>query len=102
MARASALLQITWNGKILRSADVLVDMKFDPVITQAAIAVGVGGAFQTIDGVNWTRLLHTAALAGRPSSCYLDSISQATATFYVAFGGRSLVKIPGLVLTVIQ
>jgi hypothetical protein len=28
------------------------------------IAIGVGGAFMTINGMNWTRLLHTGALPG--------------------------------------
>ena len=56
----------------------------------------------TIDGVNWTRLLHTATLPGRPSNCYLDSFCEATATLYVAFAGRSLAKIPDLLLTIIE
>jgi FG-GAP-like repeat len=81
---------------------ILTDMKFDPNFFGARVAVGTGGAFMTIDGVNWTRLLHTAAVSGRPSSCYLDSMSQATATLYVAFAGRSLVKIPDLLLSIIQ
>ncbi|THD47661.1 MAG: VCBS repeat-containing protein [Bradyrhizobium sp.] len=81
---------------------ILNDMKFDPNFFAARFAVGRGGAFMTIDGVNWTRLLHTAALPGRPSSCYLDSFSEATATLYVAFAGRSLVKIPDLLLTIIE
>ena len=106
--------QLTWNHQIPVSGLedpaglndhydlILTDMAFAPNFFAARFAIGSGGAFMTVDGVNWTRLIHTAALSGRPSSCYLDSISQATATFYVAFGGRSLVKIPGLVLTVIQ
>jgi hypothetical protein len=77
-------------------------MKFDPNFFAARFAIGAGGAFMTIDGVNWTRLLHTAALPGRPSSCYLDSFSQASATLYVAFAGRSIVKIPDLLLAIIQ
>lgn len=105
--------QVTWNNQILISNTddsagigehfdpVLNDMKFDPN-TNARFAVGAGGAFMSIDGVNWTRLLHTSALSGRPSNCYLDSISSDTATLYVAFAGRSLVKITGLVLTTIQ
>jgi hypothetical protein len=92
--------QLTWNYQIpLSSTDTLTDMKFDPNFPQARVAVGAGGAFMTIDGINWTRLLHTAALPGRPSACYLDSFSESTASLYVAFGGRSLVKIPGLLLT---
>jgi hypothetical protein len=106
--------QLTWNHQIPISTNddpagigeffdmVLTDMKFDPNFFAARFAVGMGGAFMTIDGVNWTRLLHTDALPGRPSSCYLDSLSEATATLYVAFAGRSLVKIPDLLLTIIQ
>ena len=93
-------VQLTWNHKIpLSLADVLTDMKFDPSFPRARFAVGAGGAFMTVDGVTWTRLLHTAALPGRPSTCYLDSFSEKAAALYVAFGGRSLVKIPGLSLT---
>jgi hypothetical protein len=107
-------VQLTWNNAIPISSNddeagladhfdvILTDMKFDPLYTQAVFAIGLGGAFLTIDGVNWTRLLHTAALQGRPSSCYCDSISESGAALYVAFAGRSLVKIPGLQLTVIQ
>ncbi len=106
--------QLTWNKQIPISTNddpagigeqfdlVLTDMKFDPNFFAARFAIGAGGAFMTIDGVNWTRLLHTAALPGRPSSCYLDSLSQATATLYIAFAGRSVVKIPDLLLTIIQ
>jgi hypothetical protein len=104
--------QLTWNHQIPISSDdnpagigehfdlILTDMQFDPNFFGARFAIGSGGAFMTIDGVNWTRLLHTAALSGRPSSCYNDSLSEATATLYVAFAGRSLVKIPGLLLTI--
>jgi hypothetical protein len=105
--------QLTWNGRIptsagiltgntFTSAGVLFDMKFDPVLTQAGIALGAGGAFLTIDGVNWTRLLHTAALGSQPANCYLDTFSgssPAGADLYVAFSGRSLVKITNLLLT---
>ena len=104
--------ELTWNGQITitNNADpagigeffdlVLTDMKFDPNFFGARFAVGAGGAFMTVDGVAWTRLLHTAALAGRPSSSYLDSMSEATATLYVAFAGRSIVKITNLLLSI--
>lgn len=106
--------ELTWNGQITISADddpagigeffdlVLTDMKFDPNFLGARFAVGAGGAFMTVDGIAWTRLLHTAALTGRPSSCYVDSMSEATATLYVAFAGRSIVKIPNLLLSIIS
>jgi hypothetical protein len=86
--------QLTWNKQIpISTNDDLTDMQFDPNLFAARFAIGAGGAFMTIDRINWTRLLHTA----RPSS-----LSEATATFYVAFAGRSLVKIPNLLLYVIQ
>lgn len=103
--------QLTWNNQIPISANddpggigehfdlILTDMKFDPNFTSARFAIGAGGAFMTIDDVNWTRLLHPAALPGRPSTCYLNSLSEATASLYIAFAGRSLVKITGLLLT---
>lgn len=56
----------------------------------------------TIDGVNWTRLLHTAALSGRPSNCYLDTFYEAAAVLYVAFAGLSIVKISDLPLAIIE
>ena len=106
--------QLSWGQRIPPTTDedpagigerfdlILTDMKSDPNFTQARFAIGTGGAFMTIDGANWTRLLHTSALPGRPSSCYLDSFSEATATLYVAFAGRSLVKIPNLLLEIIE
>ena len=105
--------QLTWNGLIQISGNdapfaplglnehfdlVLTDMQFDPNFPQVRFAIGVGGAFMTTDGESWTRLLHTGALPGRPSSCYYDNFSGGTATLYVAFAGRSLVKITGLVV----
>ena len=104
--------QLTWNNGIAISGVdnplgvdpfdlVLTDMQFDPNNSLVRFAIGAGGAFMTIDGVNWTRLLHTGALQGRPSSCYYDWISDATPALYVAFAGRSLVKITGLVVNTI-
>jgi hypothetical protein len=78
---------------------VLTDMQFDPSNPLIRFAVGTGGVFLTIDGVNWTRLLHAGALAGRPTNCYYDWISDPYApALYVAFAGRSLVKITDLLL----
>jgi hypothetical protein len=105
--------QLTWNNgnngiAISGAADplglgesfdlILTDMQFDPNNPLVRFAIGAGGAFVTIDGLSWTRLLHTGALQGRPSSCYYNWISDPTATLYVAFAGRSLVKITGVVV----
>ena len=101
--------QLTWNGQIRLSSfgdnftlgdlfdSILTDMKFDPSNPFVRFAVGEGGAFYTNDGVNWIRLLHTGALAGRPANCYYDWITNPEdSALYVAFAGRSLVKISEL------
>jgi hypothetical protein len=109
--------QLTWNGQIPISItdsssglqtdngggvgdyyDVLIsDMKFDPNNPLIRFAVGRGGAFYTNDGVNWIQVLHTGALSGRPTSCYYDFITNPDdPALYVAFAGRSVVKISQL------
>ena len=76
---------------------VLTDMQFDPYHSRVRFAVGEGGAFFTNDGVNWNRLLDTGALPGRPTNCYYDWVSNpCERALYVAFAGRSLVKISPL------
>jgi hypothetical protein len=53
----------------------------------------------TTDGVSWTRLLHTGAFPGRPTNCLYDPVSNsADPALYVAFAGRSIVKITELPL----
>ena len=76
---------------------ILTDMQFDPNNPQLRFAVGVGGASMTSGDVNWTRVLHSGALPGRPSSCYYDSISNPKdPALYVSFAERSLAKISAL------
>jgi hypothetical protein len=76
---------------------VLSDMQFDPQLSLTRFAVGEGGAFFTNDGVNWNRLLDTGAMPGRPTNCYYDCVSNpCERALYVAFAGRSLVKISPL------
>lgn len=98
--------QLTWNNQIAISPNdnsggigdyfdlVLTDMQFYADSPLVRFAVGQGGAFYTFDGVNWMCLLHAGALTGRPANCYFDWISDPfSPTLYVAFAGRSLVKI---------
>jgi hypothetical protein len=85
------------SGQGDRLDAVLTDMKFDPFNPERRFAVGLAGAFMTNDGVNWVRLLDTTALRGRPASCYFDWISNPSIpALYVAFAGRSLVRISPL------
>jgi hypothetical protein len=73
---------------------VLQDMQFDPYRSLTRIAVGIGGVFFTNDGVNWNRVMDTAALAGRPSNCYYDFVSNpCERSVYVGLSGRSVVRI---------
>jgi hypothetical protein len=101
--------QLTWNHAITLSTSddpsgigehfdlILTDMRFDPNNPLLRFAVGIGGAFMTRDGANWTRILHSGGLPGRPSSCYYDSISNPKdPALYVSFAGRSLLKISSL------
>ena len=100
-------VQLTWNHQIAADSNengsgvgdyfdlVLTDMKFDPVNPGIRFAVGEGGVFLVIDGVNWTRLMHSAALTGRPGSCYYDWITDPyDPALYVSLAGRGLSKLP--------
>ncbi|HZP87276.1 MAG TPA: hypothetical protein VFB54_10685 [Burkholderiales bacterium] len=102
-------LQLTAGGKIPIARDtssgegddfveeVLTDMQFDPYRPLTRFAVGEGGAFFTNDGIIWNRLLDTRALAGRPTNCYYDWVSNpCERALYVALSGRSLLKISPL------
>jgi hypothetical protein len=112
---ANLEVQLTWDGQIALSSDdgtsglgdhfdlILTDMQFDPNNPMTRFAVGEGGVFLTIDGVNWTRLLHTSAMAGRPTNCCFDWVSDPfDPALYVGFAGRSIVKITDMLLTIIQ
>lgn len=103
--------QLTWNYQIPITSDddsiglgdhfdlVLTDMQFDPTNPGIRFAVGNGGVFLTIDAVNWTCLLNTGAMAGRPTNCFYDWISDPySPSIYVGFAGRSVVKITDLLL----
>ncbi len=106
--------QLTWGNQIqLSSYDtssgigdyfdmILTDMQFDPHNPLVRFAVGEGGVFYTNDGVNWIRLLHAGAIAGRSANCYYDWITNPDdPALYVAFAGRSLVRINQLPLSTI-
>jgi len=101
--------QLTWNHEIAISWQesasglgdcldlILTDMQFDPTNPSTRFAVGQGGAFGTNDGSNWNQLLHAGAFPGRPSNCYYDWITdEFDAALYVAFAGRSVVKLTQL------
>ncbi len=78
---------------------ILTDMKFDPNNPLVRFAIGQGGVFYTSDGAAWSRLLHTGAFPGRPSSCYYDWITNPSdPALYVSLAGRGIVKIDGFMV----
>jgi hypothetical protein len=96
---------VTCDGRIPAGRDefgdttqvVLSDMQFDPFDGARRFAVGVAGAFMTVDGVNWQRLLDTGAMRGLPTNCFFDQWSAPSdPSLYVGFAGRSIVKISDL------
>ena len=101
--------QLTWGGEIPISWQesssglgdcvdlILTDMQFDPTNPSVRFAVGQGGACGTNDGATWSQLLHAGALPGRPTNCYYDWITdEFEPALYVAFAGRSIVKLTQL------
>jgi len=107
--------QLTWNRALaFQSSDgsgyvgenfeiVLTDMKFDPNNPLVRFAVGTGGAFYTIDGTNWSRLLHSGAFPCSPINCFYDSItSPSDPALYVGTAGRGVVKIDGFAIPATQ
>lgn len=104
--------QLTWNGQLAFSLNdnsssigdyfdlLLTDMKFDPNNPLVRFATGEGGVFYTVDGTNWTRLLHTGAFPGRPTNCFYDPLTDpANPALYVGFAGRGIAKIEGFAVS---
>ena len=96
---------VTCNGRIPADRDevgdttqvVLSDMQFDPFDGGRRFAVGVAGAFMTIDGVTWQRVLDTGAMRGLPTNCFFDQWSAPSdPALYVGFAGRGIVKVSEL------
>jgi hypothetical protein len=71
------------------------DMLFDPARPTARFAIGPAGVFQTLDGVNWTALLRSAAHACRPNNAAYDFVSCPRA-LYVATSNRGLLRLSPL------
>ena len=57
-------------------------------------AVGNAGAFVSLDGVHWRRLLSTRALPGRLAAAYFDPVSDPSdRALYVGLNGRGILRI---------
>jgi hypothetical protein len=96
---------VTCNGLIPADRDeagdttqvVLSDMQFDPFDGGRRFAVGVAGAFMTIDGATWQRVLDTGAIRGLPTNCFFDQFSTPSdPSLYVGMAGRGILKISEL------
>jgi photosystem II stability/assembly factor-like uncharacterized protein len=79
-----------WVGLV----SVLSDMVFDRDERGTRFAVGLAGAFFTVDGRHWQRLMSSQALPGYPVSAYFDRVSDPSRrALYVAMNGRGIVKV---------
>jgi hypothetical protein len=96
---------VTCDGRIPAERDevgdttqvVLSDMQFDAFDPNRRFAVGAAGAFMTLDGVTWQRLLDTGAMRGLPTNCFFDQTSAPSdPSLYVGFAGRGIVRITDL------
>jgi hypothetical protein len=71
---------------------LLRDMHFDPALPGLRFAIGPAGVFQTTDGVRWSCLMRSSAMACRPSNAAYDFVSCPRA-LYVATSNRGLLKL---------
>lgn len=79
-----------WWGTTCSFNDLVVDRR-NP---KHRFALGMAGVFVTTDGVNWTRLLDTAALPSRPVSGFYDPYTDPSdPSLYVACDGRGVLRI---------
>jgi hypothetical protein len=95
---AIPITQVENSSEADKYIDTLLnDMQFDPDDALTRFAVGCGGAFFTVDGINWNRLYDTGALASRPTSCYYDAFSNpCRRALYVGLSGRGILKLTQL------
>ncbi len=71
------------------------DMLFDPVRPGARFAIGPAGVFQTLDGVRWSPLFRSSAMACKPNNAAYDFVSCPRA-LYVATSNRGLLRLSPL------
>jgi hypothetical protein len=73
---------------------VINDMIFDRNDPNRIFAVGNAGVFNTRDGVNWVRLLSSAAIPMNAVTAFYDPITDSTKqVLYVGTDGRSILKV---------
>lgn len=73
---------------------VLTDMQFDPEDGGRRFAVGYAGAFFTVDGTYWSRMMSTTALPAHPTRAALDTMTDAcNHALYLTMGGRGLIRL---------
>jgi hypothetical protein len=71
------------------------DMLFDPDRPGTRFAIGAAGVFQTLNGLNWTPLFRSSAMACKPNNAAYDFVSCARA-LYVATSNRGLLRLSPL------
>ncbi len=71
------------------------DVLFDPERPGCRFAVGPAGVFHTLDGLAWSPLIRSSAIAMRPNNAAYDSVSCPRA-LYVATSNRGLLRVAPL------
>ena len=74
---------------------LLRDMQFDPRHEGWRYAVGPAGIFHTLDGLNWSALVRSSALAMRPNNAVYED-NGCERSLYVATSNRSILKLAAL------
>ena len=82
---------------------IINDMLFDPDDAGRRFAVAYTGAFFTVDGVHWSRMMTTTALPQHSQMATLDTTSDpCNHALYIATGGRGLIRLKPLPVAVRQ
>jgi hypothetical protein len=82
---------------------IVNDMLFDPEDEGRRFAVAYSGAFYTVDGLHWGRMMTTTALPQHSQMATLDTLSDpCNHALYVATGGRGVLRLKPLPVAIRQ
>ena len=74
---------------------LLRDMQFDPRHEEWRYAVGPAGIFHTLDGIHWSALVRSSAMAMRPNNAVYED-NGCERSLYVATSNRGILRIAAL------
>ena len=76
---------------------IINDMLFDPDDPARRFVVAYTGAYFTVDGLRWGRMMSTTALPQHTQMAMLDTVSDAcNHALYIATGGRGMLRLKPL------